>query len=274
MRELTNSKKKYHECLFLLGNLTYTQIPTSNFRDSCHENSNSLLLSNISEPIVIWFAFALKHRCTFQRNICNWSRSVSCSCFSSRWFWSFSSRPCCFIASEHCRTSWLPPNWISAATRRQRNCLQTHWSTNTQWKSSKTCNDCKGSTVITTMTLAAGPIALREGKPSRIWTKRPSHAGKSALWTSHSRSASCNWLRMKTIQVNNFRTSSDFVAYELVSGTPILTRRMTMRRETIRALEVRKNSVMAERRKSAMQTLGANNEYGVTTANVSWSIEW
>lgn len=42
---------------------------------------------------------------------------------------------------------------------------------------------------------------------------------------------------------------------------------MTMRRETIRALEVRKNSVMAERRKSNMQTLGANNEYGVTTAN-------
>lgn len=52
-----------------------------------------------------------------------------------------------------------------------------------------------------------------------------------------------------------------------ISGTPILTRRMTMRRETIRALEVRKNSVMAERRKSNMQTLGANNEYGVTTAN-------
>lgn len=52
------------------------------------------------------------------------------------------------------------------------------------------------------------------------------------------------------------------------AGTPILTRRMTMRAETIRALEVRKNSVMAERRKSQMQTLGANNEYGVTT-NVS-----
>lgn len=51
-------------------------------------------------------------------------------------------------------------------------------------------------------------------------------------------------------------------------GTPILNRRMTMRQETIRALEVRKNSVMAERRKSQMQTLGANNEYGVV-ANVS-----
>lgn len=52
-----------------------------------------------------------------------------------------------------------------------------------------------------------------------------------------------------------------------ILGTPILTRRMTMRRETIRALEVRKNSVMAERRKSQMQTLGANNEYGIV-ANV------
>lgn len=52
------------------------------------------------------------------------------------------------------------------------------------------------------------------------------------------------------------------------AGTPILDRRMTMRQETIRALEVRKNSVMAERRKSQMQTLGANNEYGVVT-NVS-----
>lgn len=49
-------------------------------------------------------------------------------------------------------------------------------------------------------------------------------------------------------------------------ATPILTRRLTMRAETIRALEVRKNSVMAERRKSAMQTLGAKNEYGITTA--------
>lgn len=39
---------------------------------------------------------------------------------------------------------------------------------------------------------------------------------------------------------------------------------MTMRRETIKALEIRRNSVMAERRKSNMQTLGANNEYGVT----------
>lgn len=34
-----------------------------------------------------------------------------------------------------------------------------------------------------------------------------------------------------------------------------------MRRETMKALEVRVNSVMAERRKSHMQTLGAKNEF-------------
>lgn len=45
-------------------------------------------------------------------------------------------------------------------------------------------------------------------------------------------------------------------------GTPILSRRMTMGKETMKALEVRVNSVMAERRKSNMQTLGAKNEYG------------
>ncbi|GLG95121.1 Chitin synthase 1 variant A [Gryllus bimaculatus] len=47
-------------------------------------------------------------------------------------------------------------------------------------------------------------------------------------------------------------------------GTPVLGRRLTLRKETIKALEVRKNSVMAERRKSQMKTLGANNEYGMT----------
>ncbi|XP_049868768.1 chitin synthase chs-2 isoform X1 [Pectinophora gossypiella] len=46
-------------------------------------------------------------------------------------------------------------------------------------------------------------------------------------------------------------------------GTPVLNRKMTLRRETLKALETRRNSVMAERRKSQMQTLGANNEYGV-----------
>lgn len=48
------------------------------------------------------------------------------------------------------------------------------------------------------------------------------------------------------------------------TGTPVLNRKMTLRRETLKALETRRNSVMAERRKSQMQTLGANNEYGVT----------
>lgn len=34
-----------------------------------------------------------------------------------------------------------------------------------------------------------------------------------------------------------------------------------MKRETMKALETRRNSVMAERRKSQMQTLGANHDY-------------
>lgn len=39
-------------------------------------------------------------------------------------------------------------------------------------------------------------------------------------------------------------------------------RKIPMRRETIKALEVRRNTVMGEaRRKSTMQTLGANNEF-------------
>lgn len=53
-------------------------------------------------------------------------------------------------------------------------------------------------------------------------------------------------------------------AEENAAGNPLLTRQFSMRRETIRALEHRKNSVMAEKRKSQMQTLGANNDYGVT----------
>lgn len=53
-------------------------------------------------------------------------------------------------------------------------------------------------------------------------------------------------------------------AEENSQGNQLFTRQLSMRRETIRALEVRKNSVMAEKRKSQMQTLGANNEYGVT----------
>ncbi|CAH1115687.1 unnamed protein product [Psylliodes chrysocephalus] len=51
------------------------------------------------------------------------------------------------------------------------------------------------------------------------------------------------------------------------AGTPVLNRRMTMRQETMKALEVRINSVMAERRKSHMQTLGAKNEFNATTNN-------
>ncbi|XP_047000975.1 chitin synthase chs-2 isoform X1 [Schistocerca americana] len=52
-----------------------------------------------------------------------------------------------------------------------------------------------------------------------------------------------------------------------VPGTPVLGRKLTMRKETIKALEVRRNSVMAERRKSQMKTLGASNEYGLTGNN-------
>ncbi|XP_067001404.2 chitin synthase chs-2 isoform X2 [Anabrus simplex] len=50
-------------------------------------------------------------------------------------------------------------------------------------------------------------------------------------------------------------------------GTPVLGRKLTLRKETIKALEVRRNSVMAERRKSQMKTLGANNDYGLTSSN-------
>lgn len=71
--------------------------------------------------------------------------------------------------------------------------------------------------------------------------------------------------KAKLINQNFIKTNTNLHS----PATPILTRRMTMRRETIRALEVRKNSVMAERRKSTMQTLGANNEYGITTAPVN-----
>lgn len=46
----------------------------------------------------------------------------------------------------------------------------------------------------------------------------------------------------------------------------MLGRKLTMRQETIKALETRRNSVMAERKKSHMQTLGAAHEYGVAAA--------
>lgn len=48
------------------------------------------------------------------------------------------------------------------------------------------------------------------------------------------------------------------------TDTPVMSnmRKIPMRRETIKALEVRRNTVMGEaRRKSTMQTLGANNEF-------------
>lgn len=51
-------------------------------------------------------------------------------------------------------------------------------------------------------------------------------------------------------------------------GTPVLGRKLTMRQETIKALETRRNSVMAERKKSHMQTLGAAHEYGVSAAGL------
>ena len=50
----------------------------------------------------------------------------------------------------------------------------------------------------------------------------------------------------------------------VVADTPVMNnmRKIPMRRETIKALEVRRNTVMGEqRRKSTMQTLGANNEF-------------
>uniref|UniRef100_A0A1B6CU26 chitin synthase n=1 Tax=Clastoptera arizonana TaxID=38151 RepID=A0A1B6CU26_9HEMI len=46
---------------------------------------------------------------------------------------------------------------------------------------------------------------------------------------------------------------------EDAAGTPVLGRKLTMRREVREALEVRRRSLQAERRKSQMQTLGANN---------------
>ncbi|XP_075212205.1 hyaluronan synthase-like protein kkv [Lycorma delicatula] len=46
---------------------------------------------------------------------------------------------------------------------------------------------------------------------------------------------------------------------EDAAGTPVLGRKLTMRREVREALEVRRRSLQAERRKSQMQTLGAHN---------------
>ena len=65
------------------------------------------------------------------------------------------------------------------------------------------------------------------------------------------------------VQKPNIEIMSDF------TGTPVLGRKLTLRKETIKALEVRRNSVMAERRKSQMKTLGAHN--GLPTNNNSRS---
>ncbi|KAK2724897.1 hypothetical protein QYM36_001381, partial [Artemia franciscana] len=48
-----------------------------------------------------------------------------------------------------------------------------------------------------------------------------------------------------------------------VEETPAMSqmRKLSMTRETIKALELRRNTVLGERKKSTMQTLGANNEF-------------
>lgn len=46
---------------------------------------------------------------------------------------------------------------------------------------------------------------------------------------------------------------------KILPGTPILGRSMNhLAKETMKALEVRRNTVMAEKRQAKMQTLGAN----------------
>lgn len=66
-----------------------------------------------------------------------------------------------------------------------------------------------------------------------------------------------------TLDVAFKRRFLNFTANGGNPGTPILSRsNMAKRRETIKALENRRNNVLAERKKSQMQTLGANNDYG------------
>lgn len=66
-----------------------------------------------------------------------------------------------------------------------------------------------------------------------------------------------------TLDVAFKRRFLNFNANGQNPGTPILSRsNMAKRRETIKALENRRNTVLAERKKSQMQTLGANNDYG------------
>lgn len=67
-----------------------------------------------------------------------------------------------------------------------------------------------------------------------------------------------------TLDVAFKRRFLNFNANGQNPGTPILSRsNMAKRRETIKALENRRNTVLAERKKSQMQTLGASNDiYG------------
>jgi len=54
-----------------------------------------------------------------------------------------------------------------------------------------------------------------------------------------------------------------------IGGTPVLGRKLTMGKEVRQALEVRRRSMQAERRKSQMQTLGANNAFNQKTQRQS-----
>lgn len=122
------------------------------------------------------------------------------------------------------------------------------------------CNVCRASTANMTMIRAVDPIALHVDAHCTIWTRQANRDDKSAHSMWPSRNASWNWLRPKIIQVYRIETNWTnwiMTCFFFNLATPILTRQMT--NETIRALEVRKNSMMAEKNKSAMQTLGANN---------------
>jgi len=50
----------------------------------------------------------------------------------------------------------------------------------------------------------------------------------------------------------------------ITGGTPVLGRKLTMGKEVRQALEVRRRSMQAERRKSQMQTLGASHAFNQT----------
>ncbi|RZF40375.1 hypothetical protein LSTR_LSTR008805 [Laodelphax striatellus] len=60
---------------------------------------------------------------------------------------------------------------------------------------------------------------------------------------------------------------------EEAAGTPVLGRKLTMRREVREALEVRRRSLQAERRKSQMQTLGAAHARNPRISNAGMSVK-